>query len=134
LKYAKENDFECIAIFEDDVIFAPNYAKDFHYYLSVLPDNWHILYLGGVFQRKPLYFNNDFTQQVQTWGAFAYVVHKRAYDKLINLLERPIKIVDGHYIDYQKLHLCIKPNKRLVIHPQGYSTIKERDVNYSNIV
>lgn len=86
-----------------------------------------------MFQRAPYYFNEFFSQQNQTWGAYAYVVHSRAYDNLISILSCPKKIVDGHYIEYQKLHLCIKPNERLVIHPKGFSTIKEIEVDYKKL-
>jgi GR25 family glycosyltransferase involved in LPS biosynthesis len=134
LKYAKKQGFECVAIFEDDVLFTDSFSKDFQVYLSELPDNFHILYLGGSFGRPPQYYDKFFSKQVYTWGAFAYVVHKRAYTNLINILSKANKIVDAMYIDYQKQYLCIKPNKKLVIHPQGVSTIKEKFVNYQNIV
>lgn len=133
MQYAKKNNFECIAIFEDDIVFTETFAEDFKFYLSNLPNNWHILYLGGSFGRKPSYYNQYFTKQNFTWGAFAYVVHKRAYDNLIELLFKANKIVDGEYIEYQKNYLCIKPVKKLVIHPEGFSTIKEKQVNYQNI-
>jgi len=86
-----------------------------------------------MFQRAPYYYNEHFSRQNQTWGAYAYVVHSRAYDNLIELLSCPKKIVDGHYIEYQKHHLCIKPNERLVIHPKGFSTIKEIEVDYKKL-
>lgn len=133
IKQAKERGYECIAIFEDDITFVKDFKAKFEKYLNQLPKDWHILYLGGSFGRNPFYFNQYFTQQNQTWGAFAYIVHKRAYNNLIEMLSCPKKIVDGHYIDYQKSHLCIKPNERLVIHPKGFSTIKEIEVNYKGI-
>ena len=133
IKLAKERGYECIAIFEDDITFVKDFKAKFEKYLNQLPKDWHILYLGGSFGRNPFYFNQYFTQQNQTWGAFAYIVHKRAYNNLIEILSCPKKIVDGHYIDYQKSHLCIKPNERLVIHPKGFSTIKEIEVNYKGI-
>jgi len=89
--------------------------------------------LGGSFGRKPQYYNQYFTRQLGTWGAFAYIVNKRAYNNLINLLSKANNIVDACYIEYQKSYLCIKPHKRLVIHPEGVSTIKEKFVDYKNI-
>ena len=131
--YARENKLPCIAIFEDDILFTDSFEKDFKYYLSVMPDDWHILYLGGSFGRRPSYFDEHFTQQNMTWGAFAYVVHERAYDALINMFSRANKIADAILIDYQKTYLCLKPAKKLVVHPKGFSTIKEIEVDYKHI-
>ena len=64
LMYARENKLPCIAIFEDDVLFTDSFEKDFKYYLSVMPDDWHILYLGGSFGRRPSYFDEHFTQHI----------------------------------------------------------------------
>lgn len=115
-------------------MFLPNFSNDLAYYLENTPDGWHILYLGGSFGKQPKRINADFTQQVETWGAFAYIVHKRAYKGLIKLLYMANKICDAMYIEYQKNYLCVKPNRKLVLHPKGYSTIKEKEVNYSGIV
>jgi GR25 family glycosyltransferase involved in LPS biosynthesis len=134
LKWAKENDFECVAIFEDDVVFLPTFKSSLSSYLSKLPTNWHILYLGGSFGRRPEFFDEYFSKQKMTWGAFAYVVHNRAYDNLIERLSRGNKIVDAVYIEYQNKYLCLKPHHQLVKHPAGFSTIKERNVDYKNIV
>lgn len=133
IKEAKKRNLECIAIFEDDILFTDTFKKDFQIYLKELPDNWHILYLGGSFGRMPTYYDKFFTKQNYTWGAFAYVIHKRAYENLIDLLSKANNIVDAMYIEYQKKYICIKPIKKLVIHPEGVSTIKERFVNYKDI-
>lgn len=98
-----------------------------------MPVGWHIFYLGGSHGERPEFFNHLFERQLGTWGAFAYIVHKRAYKDLIAMLNEAHKIVDGHYIDYQKNYLCLKPKKKLVTHPPGFSTIKERHVQYNGI-
>jgi len=103
------------------------------FYLNNLPEDWHILYLGGQYGRKPTYFNQYFTKQNATWGAFAYIVHQRAYDNLIESLTMAKQITDAVYIAYQKQYLCIKPVKKLVTHPEGFSTIKERQINYPKL-
>jgi hypothetical protein len=43
------------------------------------------------------------------------------------------QITDAVYIAYQKQYLCIKPVKKLVTHPEGFSTIKERQINYPKL-
>ena len=134
IEYARENKLPCIAIFEDDIVFTDTFEKDFKYYLSVMPEDWHILYLGGSFGRRPSYFDQNFTKQNMTWGAFAYIVNACAYDNLLDMFNRAKHITDAVLIDYQKTYLCIKPSKKLVIHPKGFSTIKEREVDYKNIV
>lgn len=134
LEWAKENNFPCVAIFEDDVVFKPTFKTDLAFYLSQLPEDWHILYLGGSFGRQPEYFNQYFTKQVKTWGAFAYVVHERAYNLLLSEFIRAKEITDAVLIRYQQQYLCLKPSKKLVEHPPGFSTIKEKDVNYQKLL
>jgi hypothetical protein len=68
-----------------------------------------------------------------TWGAFAYIVHKRAYNKLLDKLNRAKEIADAVLIRHQQEYLCLKPAKKLVEHPAGFSTIKEKQVNYQHI-
>ncbi len=134
LIHAKANNLPYIAIFEDDVLFEPNFEADFKATLKAMPKYWHILYLGGSFARKPIYFSREFDRMVVTWGAFAYIVNSNCYDLLITEILRANKIVDGTLIDLQKTLICIKPKMKLVHHPEGVSTIKEKYVNYQNIV
>jgi GR25 family glycosyltransferase involved in LPS biosynthesis len=133
LRWAKSTGANHVAIFEDDIIFDNNFAHKLDYYLKQAPDNFCIMYLGGSFGRKPQPMNLDFTKQVMTWGAFAYIVNCDYVGELINSISMAKKITDAVYIDFQNKYVCIKPIKKLVTHPKGFSTIKNKDVDYKHI-
>ena len=133
MKWAKSTGAKHVAIFEDDVIFDNDFKEKLTYYLSKTPDSFCIMYLGGSFGRNPQHLNQDFTKQIMTWGAFAYIVNTDYIDELINSIYMAKKITDAVYIDFQKKYICIKPVKKLVTHPKGFSTIKNKEVDYKYI-
>lgn len=92
------------------------------------------MYLGGSYGIKPLPFDDMYTRQRQTWGAFGYIINMKFADEILKELYRAKKIVDAVYIDMQKKYLCIKPIDKMLIHPQGFSYIKNKHVDYKNIV
>ena len=134
LEYAKECGDKYVAVFEDDIVFNQGFSKDLQFYLSKAPEDFAIMYLGGSFGSKPLLFDEYFTRQKQTWGAFAYIVNTDYVDIILDKFYRAKNIADAVLIDVQKQYVCIKPIKSIVTHPKGYSTIKEKEVNYANIV
>lgn len=133
LKWAKSTGASHVAIFEDDVIFDKDFSSKLKYYLNNAPDNFCIMYLGGSFGRKPRPMNLDFTKQLMTWGAFAYIVNCDYIDELIKSISMAKKITDAVLIDFQIKYVCIKPVKKLVTHPKGFSTIKNKEVDYKHI-
>jgi len=80
IQYAKDNLFESITVFEDDIMFP---AKDgFSRYITETPESYDI-YLGGYynFDLKPGNVVTRFT------ATHCYTVHSRFYDKFLSASE-----------------------------------------------
>ncbi|MCB1712942.1 MAG: glycosyltransferase family 25 protein, partial [Candidatus Riesia sp.] len=53
LKDAIDNDYEKIAVFEDDLVFCSDFKDRFEYYVSSVPNDWDIMYLGCHYHACP---------------------------------------------------------------------------------
>jgi len=89
-------------IFEDDVIIPKNFLKKFNSYSKQIPNDWDIIFLGGV-----RIFGKQITKNIikavstpdnimSNCGLYAYIVNKNSAQKLINKCN-PI----NNYIDIQ---------------------------------
>lgn len=73
-----------VAIFEDDVIFAPDFQDRFD--ALDIPRDWQMLYLGGL-HKKPLSLVNEKVGRVTcTYDAHATIYQYRDYQPLIDVL------------------------------------------------
>ncbi len=87
---ALANNYENTLIFEDDVAFIENNTPDFQRIIKFLKkdEKWDLFYLGG----SPMYpasFQNEHVFKSRFFSTHAYVVNKRAFNK-IQLAEYPI--------------------------------------------
>ena len=89
-------------IFEDDVIIPKNFFKKFNSYSKHIPNDWDIIFLGGV-RISGKHITKNIIKAVSTpnnimnnCGLYAYIVNKHSAQKLINKCN-PI----NNYIDIQ---------------------------------
>lgn len=78
IKKAKENNFNNVFIIEDDCKFLDPII------LKNIPNDWHMLYLGGAVKNIISHYN-IYWKRVETWYAHAYIVHSSLYDKILSL-------------------------------------------------
>lgn len=118
LKMARKKDLDEVWIFEDDAIFCENFeglAKEF---LARVPGDADWIYLGGqhlnVHKNPPEAVNRDVLRPFNLNRTHAYIVRRKAYDRLIEYLEdydhfrelQPEKAGESFHLDhyYGKLH------------------------------
>lgn len=100
LQDAKEKGYDSVLIFEDDVILANDFVNRFLQSYNKLNKPWHMLYLGV--SEKDYYtseyeYSQGFIQSNYCCGTFAYAVHCRAYDFIINTISQLLKPLDVYY-------------------------------------
>jgi GR25 family glycosyltransferase involved in LPS biosynthesis len=76
-----------VLVFEDDVILADGFYSKLESWLTSVPQDWRLLYLGGVFRDPPTLISPGLLRVTgRTWDMHAYAVHAEA----IPLLNRAV--------------------------------------------
>jgi GR25 family glycosyltransferase involved in LPS biosynthesis len=91
-----KNNFETIAVFEDDfqfsdqLMFMPGYSINLYEYLSTIYDeiinsDWDIFFLGFNPRKKCIPVSKNIARVFKSTGAWGYLIKKRAYTYLLNI-------------------------------------------------
>ena len=105
LEDALKNNYNQIAIFEDDIIFNRNFNTLFdkkYKYLINKEKDYDILYIGssqGYYQYKKKKWNNitinkHYYKVKDTLGAFAFIINKKVIKKILEELDKQILPID----------------------------------------
>ena len=128
---AKNNNYDKILIFEDDVELHPefnNIASDF---LQEVPNNWDMLYFGAnTAKNTSVNISPRVNLANSLLGGHAYAVRSTVYDRLIHLLENEPYQVDETYSRnhvFMNTYLC---NPIIAWQREGWSDINKKNVNY----
>lgn len=125
IKQAKVNGYNKILIFEDDVIFSENFAKEIKKIKSL---DWNLLYLGASqFDWSDINIENGYYKSKNTLGSFAYSIKSEVFDYIIEIFESQKLSVDNSLGVFQKSSIAksytIFPN--IVISKVSDSNIRE---------
>lgn len=97
IEFAKENQFPCALILEDDVRFEDGFNESLRSIMSYLPDDWDALWLAGSDHVPPLHYNDGVKKIVSTWGAYAYILRDTVYDKFLQVMGDKRLACDDYY-------------------------------------
>jgi glycosyl transferase, family 25 len=119
-----------LLIFEDDVEFAPDLISRFERAMAQLPDDWDILYLGGIHAEPPRPVGDSLARVSSTRSTFAYAMRARAFEAFQEIdASRPVPVDDQ--IAWQQRRLacyCIFPHAAWV--EPDHSDIQGREDNH----
>ena len=122
LEVAKKEGLQKFIVFEDDAVIKKTFAKKFNEFLSLINDDWDMIYLYAKNHYiKPIKLNKNVMQLQNTLGTVAIVYNARNIDIIINKLKSDYRWVDSCMAD---LHITLKvyaPVKSLVSHSAGFS-------------
>jgi len=80
---ARRRGVSAVLVFEDDVVLAESFRHKLEAWLAVVPHDWRLLYLGGVFRDPPeLIAPTLLRVSGRTWDMHAYAVHTEALSAL----------------------------------------------------
>ncbi len=83
LEDAITNGLNCIAVFEDDVVLEPGYQEKLQAFLSQLPPDWEMAYLGGQHRQTPGVVKDGIVRCTDCHRTHAYLLRgngiKRVY-------------------------------------------------------
>jgi glycosyl transferase family 25 len=97
LQDAKNNNYQQIIIFEDDVAPYPNMQADLSTFLKYLPQTYDLAYIGVTLLGKNNTikindFVNGFTRDAYGYGAYAVIFSNKAINKILSVKEYTLAI------------------------------------------
>lgn len=138
LEEAMNNDWESVLFMEDDAKCVPNFTEDVKEYISQIPSDWGMIYLGG----QHLFTAKVKPRRVSDWvyvpynvnRTHAFAIHRRMFKRVYRWLTTQ-DWHNGHHIDHHlgRLHservdpiYC--PKQWLIAQAAGVSNINGRDI------
>lgn len=82
------NKYENILIFEDDVKFAENFNEIFSENIAELPQNWNLLYLGGINRIKPTGEKHKIFKTTHTITTHAVGINSNFFEILLESIKK----------------------------------------------
>jgi mannosyltransferase OCH1-like enzyme len=131
IKYAKEKGLKSIFIFEDDVLISENFILEEQ--LKTIPENWDILYFGGILTSAREKSNNWIKGII--WCNHAYIVKDTMYDVIldkyaeINIQEmgKRKETIDHFYTkEILPYYNCWLNENQPIIQKEGYSDLSKK--------
>lgn len=88
IKDAIYNEYDKIAIFEDDIIFCDDFDKRLKYYIENIPKDWDIMYLGSNLNscQEPALIKHGIYKVKESYGCFAIILNNKngLFQKIVN--------------------------------------------------
>ena len=91
-----------ILIFEDDVVFDADFCEKFSDYVSDLPGDWDMLFLGALHMDDPLQMSGNVYQTTAAYATYAYALKNSVFDNFIALHEKKETAVDVNNVLLQR--------------------------------
>lgn len=136
IKYSKDNNYEMVHMFEDDVIFPHENAKErWVEAIENAPEDWDIL-LGGVYYSSKLKPINDWWQKTEDFCALHCTIFRNtSYDHILNHnVQSDNKNIDrymGKLSKEGKLNVYVAW-PMVAVQLDGYSDNVKKDTKYSS--
>jgi GR25 family glycosyltransferase involved in LPS biosynthesis len=114
---------EKVLICEDDALFREDFNEAFDEYMTDLPKNWDIFYLGAIKnETRPV--NKHWVRQIVSTGAQAYCVNPAKVDLFIQIAREFEQWIDVAYRLWADRTNAYIAHPNLVIQQDGYSDLR----------
>jgi len=131
LERARDEGMPNVMIIEDDLEARDSFQEESKKYLSSIPDDWDMVYLGGQHKTLPIKIAENVHRVTRVYGTHCILYRNTCYDKLISRIEQMKKPVDMYYadvIDEGLIAYCHVPY--LTWQRKSYSDIVNKVVEY----
>jgi len=129
IKKSKVNGYSSVLLIEDDITFSEKFS-DLDNYMSLVPDDWDILYFGGNHNQhmgmKLEYVNDKVIKSIDTYTTHCFAIKNTMFDLVLNLLSKHKKPVDVYYSDIQKNFNCYSFYPGLASQRPSFSDIQNK--------
>lgn len=119
---------ESALIFEDDAMLAPDFGARLPAFMSSVPQDWHLLYLGGQHRVrfKPFPVCDGVVRCRHTIRMHAYVVHRRGAQVVHDHIARTPRICDQALADIHPRLPTYAPTRWMAAQRADFSDVESR--------
>lgn len=127
--------YKRVLVLEDDVEFVPNVQSRFSDVISLIPNEWDMLYLGGSHLNKPTPINHAIAKISRTYTTSSYGITAELAKEIISKFNN----TQPHQVDvlYSHLHTtkkCYSFVPSLAWQRAGHSDIHNTHVDYTSFM
>jgi glycosyl transferase, family 25 len=94
VRAARDAGAHILLIFEDDVEFAPEFARRSAHAFAQLPDNWDMLYFGCIHRSRPERISESVARVTRAFSTFAYALRRSAFAPFLSVNEAALDPID----------------------------------------
>jgi GR25 family glycosyltransferase involved in LPS biosynthesis len=130
VREARDARASSVLIFEDDVVFDPEFKEKSATFIQELPDDWDMLFLGALHKDEPVKTAEHIGRITKANSTFAYAIRNTVFDAFIELNSRAQHVLDmNNYVLQERFNCyCFMPN--LVWVESEYSDVQNRLENH----
>ncbi|MEW6209830.1 MAG: glycosyltransferase family 25 protein, partial [Acidobacteriota bacterium] len=130
IERARRDSLPSIMVFEDDVVFHPQFDECFPRCVEQLPADWDMIYLGAGHMDAPLRISDNVIRLQKSYSTYAYALRSTVYDAFIELARQEEFQVDAYYGKLQKQFNCYCFFPHLAWVEEGYSDTLDREMSH----
>ncbi len=123
---ARERGLPSLLILEDDVVFDPSFSEKFPVFVSGLPADWDMVFLGALHRDDPVPVAEHVARIRQAYSTYAYALRSSIFDAFIAANDgspRPVDVNNGMLQSHFNCY-TFAPNLAWV--ESRYSPVQER--------
>jgi GR25 family glycosyltransferase involved in LPS biosynthesis len=130
VREARDAGLSSVLVFEDDVVFDPQFKEKFATFIQELPADWDMLFLGALHKDEPVKVSEHIGHITKANSTFAYAIRNTVFDAFIDLNNRAEHVLDmNSFVLQQRFNCyCFMPN--LVWVESEYSDVQNRLENH----
>ncbi len=118
-----------VMIFEDDAVLAPGFTAKFADYVKQLPDDWDMLYFGGLHGKPLTEVADNVSRVTHSLSTYAYALRHTIYDAFIEMNRQGLDLLDQNTRALQKQFNCYCFMPHLAWVEDDYSDVREERWN-----
>jgi glycosyl transferase, family 25 len=118
-----------VLIFEDDAVLAPEFSLKFAGYVKQLPDDWDMLFFGGLHGEPLTRVADNVMRVTHSLSTYAYALKHTIYDKFIEVNREALALLDQNTRALQKQFNCYCFMPHLAWVEEDFSDVTEERTN-----
>jgi GR25 family glycosyltransferase involved in LPS biosynthesis len=123
---ARKRGLPSLLILEDDVVFDPSFSVKFPEFVSGLPPDWDMVFLGALHREDPVPVTENVVRIRHAYSTYAYALRDSIFDAFIAANDGSPNQVDVNNGMLQSTHRCYGFAPNLAWVESRYSPVQER--------